>query len=491
MHRRTALYILSFSSLIPIVAALGLDHRLLGDDPLITLTYAKNIAAGNGFVFNQGEAVLGTTTPLFALLIGAVMALLPGLAGTAIAVWATTICWLGLVWSFYLMRESLGISVAAATWMGATVAVAGWVPFLGMEAYPFALLLIVTLGAAYSGRPLLAGVLGGLLFLTRGEGILFFGLAALAGYWVQVRSDEKRPTSLIRSVLFLMLVGFLIPLGLWSLYAMPVFGNIFPNTLGAKIAQVDSGLWPAFQTRLLGAWIPGWAIGPSLGPAFLNLFFVLAAAGLVRCARHYPRLFVLPLWALAYASGYALLGVPGYPWYRLPIEFVLIVLVAMGLEGLAVLCGSTHSRAWRRVLAHVPVVVVIALLFRPTLETIRTTHVRERDHAYFELAAWFDDNGHASERIAYMEIGYLGYYTNLGIVDLVGLVTPEITHRVAARDFTSGFWELEPEYLVSLEKSRFILPIVNNPEFPKQHERVAELDGFEGLSLTIFRRRSP
>jgi len=196
---------------------------------------------------------------------------------------------------------------------------------------------------------------------------------------------------------------------------------------------------------------------------------------------------VLPVWALAYGSGYVLLGVPGYPWYRLPIEFVLIVLVASGLEGLASVCGSAHAQTWRRWVAHLPGAIVIGLLFGSTLDAIRTPPVREKDRAYFEMAAWFDKNGSAGERIAYMEIGYLGYYTDLGIVDLVGLVTPEITHRVAARDFTSGFWELEPEYLVSLEGSLFILPIVNNPDFAPRYQRVAEFDGFEGLSLSVFR----
>jgi len=490
MPRRVVVAILLLCSLVPLVAALRVDHRLLGDDPLITLTYAKNIAAGNGFVFNSGEPVLGTTTPLFALVVGGLMAVLP-VSGTAIAVWTTALCWLGLIWSFYFLREAFGIPASTTAWIGAAIAAGGWVSHLGMEAYPFALLLVATLGAAYRSRPLPAGMLGGLLFLTRGEGILFFGLAALAGCWVQMRTERERPASLLRSAPFLMGSGFLIPLALWSLYATPVFGNIFPNTLAAKIAQVDSGLWPSFQARLIADWVPGWGIGPSLGFTLLNLFFVCAAGGLVRMAQSYPRLLVLPAWALAYGSGYALLGVPGYPWYRLPIEFVLLVLVALGLDGLACLCGSTHTRPWRRLVAHVPGVVVIALLFGSTLAAIRTPPVREKDRAYFELAAWFDEHGSPGERIAYMEIGYLGYYTDLGIVDLVGLVTPEITHRVAARDFTTGFWELEPEYLVSLEESRFILPIVNNPEFARRYERVAEFDGFEGLGLSVFRRHPP
>jgi len=491
MRRPVAVYILLLCSLIPLAAALRTDHRLLGDDPLITLTYAKNIAAGNGFVFNQGDPVLGTTTPLFALVIGGLMALLPGVAGTAIAVGVTSLCWLGLIWSFYAFRESFGLPAATAAWIGVVVAAAGWVPYLGMEAYPFALLLVVTAGAAFGRAWFVAGVMGGLLFLTRGEGILFVGLAALAGWRFGGRGEEPGPSSLLRSPPFLMAVGFLMPLAAWSLYAIPTFGNIFPNTLSAKIAQVDSGLWPAFQTRLVGDWIPSWKIGPSFGLPVFNLFFALAAAGLVRVVRRYPRLLVLPAWGLAYGAGYALLGVPGYPWYRLPIEFVLIVLVALALDGLTRLCGADRSVRWRQALAYVPVLAIVVVLSLASIGAIRSPPVREKDQAYYELAAWFAENGREGGRIGYMEIGYLGYYTDMGIVDLVGLVTPEITYRVAMRDFTSGFWELKPEYLVSLEKSKFILPIVNNPDFATQYHRAAEFEGFDGLSLTVFERRTP
>lgn len=488
MRHPVVVIVLCLCSLVPIVAALSVDHRLLGDDPLITLTYAKNIAAGNGFVFNQGAPVLGTTTPLFALVIGLLMAILPA-PGTAIAVWVTALSWVGLIWIFYVCRDAFGIRVELAAWIGAAIAASGWIAHLGMEAYPFALLLVATLGATYSGRPLAAGVLGGLLFLTRGEGILLFGLAGLAGTWIWLRGKGERSPALLRLPPLLMAIGFLIPLGLWSLYAMPTFGNIFPNTLAAKIAQVESGLWPAFQTRLVGDWIPGWKIGPSLGFTMLNLSFLLAAFGLVRCARDYPRLLIFPVWALAYVSGYALLGVPGYPWYRLPIEFVLIVLLAVGLGGLASLLGAASEATWRRRTAHLPgLVVIVMLAFGASFDDIRRPPVREKDRAYLELAEWFDRHGSRNERIAYMEIGYLGYYTDLGIVDLVGLVTPEITSRVAARDFTTGFWELEPEYLVSLERSRFILPILDNPEFAPRYERVAELEGFDGLGLSVFRR---
>ncbi|MBI1784674.1 hypothetical protein HYR69_05970, partial [Candidatus Sumerlaeota bacterium] len=47
------------------------------DDPYITARYARNLAAGNGFVYNSGERVLGTTSPLLTLILAAAMIPLP------------------------------------------------------------------------------------------------------------------------------------------------------------------------------------------------------------------------------------------------------------------------------------------------------------------------------------------------------------------------------------------------------------------------------
>ena len=39
------------------------------DDAYITFRYARNLAEGLGLVYNPGEWVLGTTTPLWAILL--------------------------------------------------------------------------------------------------------------------------------------------------------------------------------------------------------------------------------------------------------------------------------------------------------------------------------------------------------------------------------------------------------------------------------------
>ena len=49
------------------------NHRFIldTDDTYIKYRYAANIATGHGFVYNIGERVLGTTLPLFTLLLAA------------------------------------------------------------------------------------------------------------------------------------------------------------------------------------------------------------------------------------------------------------------------------------------------------------------------------------------------------------------------------------------------------------------------------------
>lgn len=65
------------------------------DDSLITYRYAENLALGKGFVFNPGERVLGTSTPLLTGMLG----LLGAMIGT---------CHIPLISNVLMILASLG-----------------------------------------------------------------------------------------------------------------------------------------------------------------------------------------------------------------------------------------------------------------------------------------------------------------------------------------------------------------------------------------------
>lgn len=49
--------------------AWGSYTHYIYEDAYITFRYARNLANGNGFVYNVSERIYGTTTPLFTLLL--------------------------------------------------------------------------------------------------------------------------------------------------------------------------------------------------------------------------------------------------------------------------------------------------------------------------------------------------------------------------------------------------------------------------------------
>jgi hypothetical protein len=66
------------------------------DDAFITYRYADNLRRGLGLVYNPGQSVLGTTTPLFALLLAA-----GGLVVTNLEVlghWLGVAAWIAAAW---------------------------------------------------------------------------------------------------------------------------------------------------------------------------------------------------------------------------------------------------------------------------------------------------------------------------------------------------------------------------------------------------------
>jgi len=226
------------------------------DDTFIHLQYARNLAEGHGPVFNPGERVYGSTSPLWVGLLAAAIAL--GLDGLAAARALGALATLGsIALMFLLLRRTVR---APALRAAGTLAWAGHAWMLrwslsGMEG-PLAVALVLAGFVAFVAdgdrgpRAGLTGTLWALASLTRPEGaflLLLWGLVLLAG----ARDREGR----VR-----LLAGALGPLTLhggWLLFARLYYGVAWPQTLAAKTAGASGAayhvenLWR--QARIVGA----------------------------------------------------------------------------------------------------------------------------------------------------------------------------------------------------------------------------------------------
>ena len=155
------------------------------DDAWIHQTYARSLAASGRMAYVAGQPSAGSTSPLWTLLLSAGYALridyrvwtyALGAAMLALCAWG--------VWRLSLRlwpdRPRLALvagALCAFEWH------LGWAAASGMETLLYAALAVALIEWAIRAEPgvwggLIGGALGGLLTVTRPEGLLLAGLAA-------------------------------------------------------------------------------------------------------------------------------------------------------------------------------------------------------------------------------------------------------------------------------------------------------------------------
>lgn len=442
------------------------------DDSYITLTYVKSLAAGQGWRYNGGIETLGSSTPLFALLVAGLARLLPFWEIATLAIGLSTAAWVGMAWLFFLAHQDFGLSRGSGALLGVSLLLhGGWLlPSLGMEG---SLLLFGLTGVSWltaRGHGLASGLGAALLFLVRPEGAAMLPLAAVWHLW-QGRGLRR------------FTLGAALPLLLWVGYAWPRFGTFLPTSVLAKAGQ--GHFWPGlpFGQRLVAQWLP--AHGANYGlSSTLSLLWPLAGLGLLSLRQQARPLWLLMGWGILFLAAYTLLSAPGYWWYMLPLLFLLQLLVTLGLA--------------RLLTAPQPLIRGGGLLLTGLFLTLCTYYsVQVAQHAtgdpraptYLAAANWLNQHSTPGATVAAVEIGYLGYFSHNPIIDLVGLLDPALTANGVHRDFAKNFWQSEAEYLLySPRLAPLLAPLVQDERFQQRYQLVAEV-GPPDAPAHLYQRR--
>ncbi|MCH8338084.1 MAG: hypothetical protein IH858_04435 [Chloroflexi bacterium] len=474
------------------------------DDAYITFRYARNLLDGHGLVYNPGQAVLGTTTPLFTLLLSALGIPLGGsdasfpliaLIVSAAADAATTLLLIRL--GSRLGSSGAGVATALI-W-----AVHPWsVTFAigGMETSLFIALLSATFYLHLAGRPIMAAGAGGLALLTRPDALIF--LAPILVDWALVRLRRQGSS---RGVAWREAAAFGAPVGSWIVFSSLSYGSPIPQSLFAKAVAyqlpASAGLvrllqhyaTPLMWHEILGStWI---AVGLILYPTLFVLGVLLAVR---TTARAWP-LFVYPwFYLLAYSIANPLL----FRWYLVPPMPLYLLGIYLGVARF-----SRDLKHW------LPLALFTLLGLVGTLSawTARPDHGPTRPApkmAFIELELLYEraaqslsDRLQAGGVLAAADIGTLGYFAPGEILDLLGLISPESTdyYPLPTSAYAINYAvpsdlvaDLRPEFIVILEVyGRNTL--LQDQRFRRDYELLEELDtniyGSDGL--LIFSRLGP
>ncbi len=419
------------------------------EDAYITYSYAQNLAAGNGLVFNQGERVLGTTTPFYALLLGLLAWLggdIPLLSGV---LFAGSMAWIGLLGGSLLGRWGswrAGLLFALLISWGA----GNWIWLWGMETAFYTALLLTALWLTLEERSLAAGICLGIAFVTRYDAILF----ALTLWFLDTVKQRRLP---LRSILAA--TGVALP---WLLFAQLYYGSVVPNTLGAKMAKTPMGeyLWASWIRQLDQLISPLLRFSPPrrLIPALRNiaswlLLLPILVAGW-RVVRRELLATQLLLFPLALWFGYSLIGPgTGHSWHLLPALCCILLLSLIAWSRLLTLVKTAPWLNFCQLL-----VLVAALIWLPISAA---THARQltdngfyrgRVEAYADLAGWINDQRLNELKILTQEPGYIRFLTGNPMIDAAGLTTRGVVTHQGERQkmsFASMIEQHQPELIMA------------------------------------------
>jgi hypothetical protein len=386
------------------------------DDSWIHQTYARNLGLHGVMAFSPGQPSTGSTSFGWTVLLAVGYFLkIPFFFWTyflgAIFAIATAFVAAHLSQNYFgdFRNAAIVAVICIPEWHLA------WAAVSGMEIGLFTFLTLLFFLLLNRGTsPFLLGGLTGLIALVRPEGII---LALVYGFKLLLAQPRHTKRILLDAAVFLITLSIVI--SPWIVFNLTYGHHPFPNTVSAKFVtysypwslwKSQKYLWDVFIYFLNG---PLMLLIPGAGFAIYNA---------VRTRD--IRLFYPSAWFFTLIGLYtmALPAIYDHGRYLMPL---IPLMVIYGLEGLNQLLNRFAHIPLSRIVVWFSLFSMIFLLWIHGASDY-AYRVQLFDIVHMQAARWINANTSPNAVIATHDIGIIGYYTQRQIVDLAGLVTPEI-----------------------------------------------------------------
>ena len=462
----------------------------LFDDAYVSLRYASNVVQGFGFVFNPGERVLGTTSPLFAFILAAVARIVGVAHLETIDVTLGVLASLGMLYYSERVLTLVGIP-AEVKWT--YLSVLAFLPsFLsnsssGMET-PFVLLLMsLSLYLAIQDRLMAVAVVGILLFLSRIDtGIWLLALG------VHILLDKRgRP---IRD-LALPLATFLGGVIGWLAYSRFYFGSIIPQSIVGKALNHGAFERPDWHYALMffSGLIPAQRFG-AWGLAVIAVAIVLLLPATADLWRRYhglrPMIYFCPLYVVFFFASHA----PLFSWYSMPSKWAFYLLAVYFI--------------WRWIVpalqispVHLQPASAMALIgvfvFGLAINDLRRTFRQPNFNTWVSISNLIEQNVRPDGRVFLEHIGLFGFRTGRYIYDSGGLVTPQtnVLKRQYGRAWvTKALRQYQADVVILYDNDKPLIESPSDPDavwFRDAYKQVKDYQTPEVEIMIFFLKSSP
>ncbi len=424
------------------------------DDAWIHQTYARNLAWYGEWAFIPGQPSAGSTAPLWSALLALGYVLRLPYLGWTFLLGGSSLFGLAITGEA-LARRYLPQLGSMFPWVGLFLIGEWhlvWAAASGMETLLFGVCILLALwwssrahGIAWGG----VGLLIGASVWVRPDGITLLGPAAFTLLFCQSGWRGR-----LRGLVWL--VGGVAALfAPYLLFNLLVQGSIWPNTFYAKQAEYAVQRQLPITLRFLSeVKLPLIGSGIFLLPGFAAFCW---KAWRERCWA----VLGAVIWFLGYALLYALRLPVTYQYGRyfipaMPVYFII------GLAGNIYLLQGLRARRWTWLLARVGLIsgLIVWFAFYIIGAGRYAQDVAIIETEMVATAKWVAANTPPQALIAAHDIGAMGYFGERKLLDLAGLVSPDIIPFIRDEERIAAWLdEQQADYLVVLSGWYLSLPM--------------------------------
>lgn len=440
-----------------------------GDDAYITFRYARNIAAGLGFVYNQGEYVLGTSTPLLTLILALTKSLSIPIIPVAKFIGITS----GLAYLILIISQFNNFSKRTALTLLFAVTVsliptnAKW-DVAGMETALYILLIYIILFYSKDKTAFIIGLSAALCFLVRIDGII-----ALAALIIHKIINRVPPKNIIKILVYFSI--FILP---WVVFAIIYFGSPIPNSATAKsITYANYPLW-SFSLTMFSQLT-------SRLHLIISIPFILVSISSIFYVLFKKQKFqMVSIWTILYIAFFSITGAPMHGWYFAPLLPAIFFQLFVSLADLIDFVIKKVSMRMTKLLnPSLIILIVLAIISGVFLINSRAVELRKNWKAFDEeivdpIADYLFKYGKEGDVLSLETFGSVGWFTDFRILDRGGLVSPEVipfNHRVNGLNSIDIILNFKPRFVITWatwEEEKMFLDKEKTTKFYNSYELI-------------------
>jgi arabinofuranosyltransferase len=436
----------ALASLLALALVVLFPYRhFAGDDAYITFRFAQNLATGHGFAFNPDQPTYGSTSPLWVWLMALMLRLGFTVADGAHVLDGAAAAALLVVFFRLTGRYSTRLSIRVLAC--ALLVLDPWFVRWAMSGMENGLALVLVCSAILAQLrqrgsrrvDLWAPFCCGIGMLTRPEFVPFTLLLLLDTVLFEGRARWKKAATSVVVVL-----AVVAP---WLAYAHAHFGTFVPNTISAKLSAQRLGAFTDTVKYFLSFYTFE-AVG--------ILLLVAGQGGRVRSALADPSTrarWLLPVgWMIGLPAFYVAGGAPVSGRY-LVLGLPAYLLVGVKAWEALLDLGPKLPRARAIVAALAAFTFALLLGVQARYCWYVTAWPEGMDPHMIEIGRWLHANAGPDDVIAADQIGVVGFFSERTVLDVDGLVSPEMqaSRRAGERAIWAAVRDRRPQWILGLD----------------------------------------